>query len=50
MLAGKTPQYKTTIFPAREGLAIGDTVAVRVTSATSHTLTGTLADQSSAPP
>jgi tRNA-2-methylthio-N6-dimethylallyladenosine synthase len=44
MLAGKTPQYKTAIFPAREDLAIGDTVAVRVTSATSHTLTGTLAD------
>ena len=50
MLAGKTPQYKTTIFPAREGLAIGDTIAVRVTSANSHTLTGTLANQSSAHP
>jgi tRNA-2-methylthio-N6-dimethylallyladenosine synthase len=49
MLAGKTPQYKTAIFPAREGLAMGDTVAIRVTSATSHTLTGTLPDQSSAP-
>jgi tRNA-2-methylthio-N6-dimethylallyladenosine synthase len=44
MLAGKTPQYKTAIFPARDGLAMGDTVAIRVTSATSHTLTGTLPD------
>jgi tRNA-2-methylthio-N6-dimethylallyladenosine synthase len=53
MLAGKTPQYKTAIFPARNELpernelavpdtipvATGDTVNVRVLSATSHTLT-----------
>jgi tRNA-2-methylthio-N6-dimethylallyladenosine synthase len=43
MLAGKTPQYKTAIFPACEGVAAGDTVAVRVASATTHTLTCTLA-------
>ncbi len=43
MLAGKTPDYKTAIFPARAGLTAGDTVAVRVTSATGHTLTCTLA-------
>jgi len=43
MLGGKTPDYKTAIFPAREGLAAGDTVAVRVASATGHTLTCTLA-------
>ncbi len=43
MLAGKTPHYKTAIFPAREGLAAGDTVAVRVASATGHTLSCTLA-------
>jgi len=42
MLAGKTPQYKTAIFPARECVAAGDTVAVRVASATTHTLTCTL--------
>ncbi len=60
MLAGKTPQYKTAIFPARGNLApgdavtgraaardvvrvaAGDTVTVRVISATSHTLTCTL--------
>ena len=43
MLAGKTPDYKTAIFPAREGLMAGDTVAVRVASATGHTLSCTLA-------
>ncbi len=43
MFAGKTPDYKTAIFPAREGLAAGDTVTVRVASATTHTLTCTLA-------
>jgi tRNA-2-methylthio-N6-dimethylallyladenosine synthase len=43
MLAGKTPDYKTAILPAREGLAPGDTVAVRVASATGHTLSCTLA-------
>jgi tRNA-2-methylthio-N6-dimethylallyladenosine synthase len=58
MLAGKTPQYKTAIFPAGDHRAAhratavpvtaGDTVVIRVTSATSHTLTGVLAAQSSA--
>jgi tRNA-2-methylthio-N6-dimethylallyladenosine synthase len=43
MLAGKTPQYKTAIFPAREGVMAGDTVTVRVASATTHTLSCTLA-------
>jgi tRNA-2-methylthio-N6-dimethylallyladenosine synthase len=58
MLAGKTPQYKTAIFPAARSelpeiddlakpgtvtVAAGDTVNVRVVSATSHTLTCTLA-------
>jgi tRNA-2-methylthio-N6-dimethylallyladenosine synthase len=38
MLAGKTPQYKTAIFPARDGIAAGDTIAVRVESATGHSL------------
>jgi tRNA-2-methylthio-N6-dimethylallyladenosine synthase len=44
MLAGKTPHYKTAIFPARVGLAAGDTVAVRVASATGHTLSCTSPD------
>ncbi len=44
MLAGKTPQYKTAIFPARMGISAGDTVTVRVASATTHTLTCTLAE------
>jgi tRNA-2-methylthio-N6-dimethylallyladenosine synthase len=43
MLAGKTPHYKTAIFPTRDGLAAGDTVAVRVVSATGHTLSCALA-------
>ncbi len=43
MLAGKTPQYKTAIFPSRAALSAGDTVTVRVVSATSHTLTCALA-------
>ena len=38
-MAGKTPQFKTAVFPA-DGAAIGDTVRVRVTSATAHTLIG----------
>jgi tRNA-2-methylthio-N6-dimethylallyladenosine synthase len=40
MLAGKTPQFKTTIFPAIESLQTGETVSVRIASATGHTLTG----------
>jgi tRNA-2-methylthio-N6-dimethylallyladenosine synthase len=37
MLSGKTPQFKTAIFPDR-GTRAGATVAVRVESATAHTL------------
>ncbi|MGH7814547.1 MAG: tRNA (N6-isopentenyl adenosine(37)-C2)-methylthiotransferase MiaB [Candidatus Binataceae bacterium] len=40
MLAGKTPQFKTAIFPARDGIAVGDTVNVRIESATGHSLIG----------
>ncbi|HVN85903.1 MAG TPA: tRNA (N6-isopentenyl adenosine(37)-C2)-methylthiotransferase MiaB [Candidatus Binatia bacterium] len=39
-LAGKTPQFKTAVFPWA-GSAPGDTIPVRVTSATAHTLVGT---------
>ena len=39
MLAGKTPQFKTAVFPSRPDIAIGDTVRVRVASATAHSLT-----------
>ncbi|HEV2169511.1 MAG TPA: tRNA (N6-isopentenyl adenosine(37)-C2)-methylthiotransferase MiaB, partial [Candidatus Binatus sp.] len=41
MLAGKTPQFKTAVFPARDGTRKGDTVAVRIDSATAHSLVGT---------
>ncbi len=37
MLSGKTPQFKTAIFPAL-GARPGDTIKVRVESATAHTL------------
>ena len=37
MLAGKTPQFKTAIF-AGSGIPAGDTVRVRVDSATGHSL------------
>ena len=37
MLSGKTPQFKTAIFPDH-GARVGATVAVRVESATAHTL------------
>jgi tRNA-2-methylthio-N6-dimethylallyladenosine synthase len=43
MLAGKTPQFKTAVFPAVEGIRIGDTLAVRVESATAHSLICSLA-------
>jgi tRNA-2-methylthio-N6-dimethylallyladenosine synthase len=38
MLAGKTPQFKTAVFPAAAGISAGDTVTVRVESATAHSL------------
>jgi tRNA-2-methylthio-N6-dimethylallyladenosine synthase len=38
MLAGKTPQFKTAIFAGIEGISAGDTVKVRVDSATGHSL------------
>ena len=37
-LAGKTPQFKTAVFPAADAIRTGDTVMVRVESATAHTL------------
>jgi tRNA-2-methylthio-N6-dimethylallyladenosine synthase len=43
MLAGKTPQFKTAVFPAGANVRIGDTVAVRIESATAHSLAGQLA-------
>ncbi len=39
MLAGKTPQFKTALFPAVPCIKPGDTVRVRVDSATAHSLT-----------
>ncbi len=38
MLAGKTPQFKTAVFAAAASIRPGDTVTVRVDSATAHTL------------
>ena len=38
MLAGKTPQFKTAIFPAAPGITPGATVNVRVDSVTAHSL------------
>jgi tRNA-2-methylthio-N6-dimethylallyladenosine synthase len=38
MLAGKTPQFKTAVFGAADSVRPGDTVTVRVESATGHTL------------
>jgi tRNA-2-methylthio-N6-dimethylallyladenosine synthase len=38
-LAGKTPQFKTTVFPGK-GIKPGDLVWVRIASATAHTLIG----------
>lgn len=43
MLAGKTPQYKTAIFAGAEGIIAGDTVNLRVDSATGHSLMCSLA-------
>jgi tRNA-2-methylthio-N6-dimethylallyladenosine synthase len=38
-MAGKTPQFKTAVFPAN-GHGVGDLVRVRITDATAHTLVG----------
>ena len=43
MMAGKTPQFKTAIFRGVEGVRAGDTVNVRVDSATGHSLMCSLA-------
>ena len=40
MIAGKTPQFKTAVFPAVSGIKPGDTVSVRIESVTSHSLIG----------
>jgi tRNA-2-methylthio-N6-dimethylallyladenosine synthase len=42
-LAGKTPQFKTTVFPGSTRIKPGDTVMVRVESATAHSLSGSVA-------
>ena len=42
MLVGKTPQFKTALFPARRSICPGDTVRVTVNSATAHSLSCTL--------
>jgi tRNA-2-methylthio-N6-dimethylallyladenosine synthase len=39
-LAGKTPQFKTAVFAAYPGVAPGDTIGVRIESATAHSLIG----------
>jgi tRNA-2-methylthio-N6-dimethylallyladenosine synthase len=38
MLVGKTPQFKTALFPATPAIRPGDTVRIRVKSATAHSL------------
>ncbi|HEY2664477.1 MAG TPA: tRNA (N6-isopentenyl adenosine(37)-C2)-methylthiotransferase MiaB [Candidatus Binataceae bacterium] len=43
---GKTPQFKTAIFDAAPGRGVGDTIALRIDSATAHTLLGEAADKS----
>lgn len=43
MLAGKTPQFKTAVFPGHPEIAPGATVRVRVESATAHSLSCVLA-------
>src|SRR5208282_1623313 len=44
MLAGKTPQFKTAIFPARPEIVPGDTISVSVEAATGHSLMCSLPD------
>ncbi len=43
LLAGKTPQFKTAVFPAAAGAGVGNTAQVRVESATAHSLAGSIA-------
>jgi tRNA-2-methylthio-N6-dimethylallyladenosine synthase len=43
MMVGKTPQFKTALFPASTSVNVGDTVNVRITSVTAHSLVSTLA-------
>ena len=38
MLVGKTPQFKTALFPAAPSIRAGDTIRARVCSATAHSL------------
>lgn len=42
MLAGKTPQFKTAVFPARDGIMPGAIVVVQIDHATSHSLSGSI--------
>jgi tRNA-2-methylthio-N6-dimethylallyladenosine synthase len=42
-LAGKTPQFKTTVFPAGD-VRSGDLVRMRIVNATAHTLLGEVVD------
>jgi len=42
-LVGKTPHFKTTVFPA-DGHQLGDRVPVQITDATAHTLRGVALD------
>ncbi|MGA2411471.1 MAG: tRNA (N6-isopentenyl adenosine(37)-C2)-methylthiotransferase MiaB [Candidatus Binataceae bacterium] len=42
-MAGKTPQFKTAVFPGRSPMRAGDTVAVRIEGATGHSLSGLIA-------
>jgi len=41
-MAGKTPQFKTAVFPATPETRAGDTVMVRVEAATGHSLSGVM--------
>lgn len=43
MLVGKTPQFKTTIFPADNRLATGAIVPIRIDAVNAHSLSGAVA-------
>ncbi|MGC1339153.1 MAG: TRAM domain-containing protein, partial [Candidatus Binataceae bacterium] len=45
LLAGKTPQFKTAVFPSAYSVAVGETIPVRIDSANGHTLTGSIVRQ-----